>query len=166
MARITSHRGVIHEARAALHPHACDTAGMATGGYEVIEHTADAGIVAIGETKAEAFAQAAEGMYSLLTNPMLVHELEEREVSVEARDDTRLLERWLLELLFLTETEGLLFGRFDVSIEGSRLRATAHGERIDPERHELRGDIKGVTRHMTQVECIDGGCRVSVLLDM
>jgi SHS2 domain-containing protein len=139
---------------------------MATGGYEVIEHTADAGIVAIGKTKAEAFAQAAEGMYSLLTDPVLVDEREYREVSVEAPDDARLLERWLLELLFLTETEGLLFRRFDVSIEGSRLRASAHGERIAPERHELRGDIKGVTKHMTRVDGTDGGYRVSVLLDM
>jgi len=135
-------------------------------GYEIIEHTADAGVRALGATKAEAFANAARGMYSLLTDPDRVGESEQRQIHLEDADDGRLLERWLQELLFLTETEGLLFGRFEVAIDAGTLNATAHGERIDPGRHELRGDIKGVTRHLTQVTRRDGSYEVSVLLDM
>jgi SHS2 domain-containing protein len=134
--------------------------------YEIIEHTADAGLVAHGGTQAEAFANIARGMYNLMTDPDLVEERVTREIVIDAPNEARLLERWLEELLFVTDVDGLLFRDFDVSIEGTTLRATARGEPIDPERHELRGDIKGVTRHMTAVEARDGGYCVRVLLDV
>jgi SHS2 domain-containing protein len=134
--------------------------------YKVIEHTADAGIAACGTTKAEAFAHAAEGMYSLMVNPADIRERAAREIAAKAPDDARLLERWLQELLFITDTDGLLFARFEVSIEDGQLKGVAYGEPIDRQRHELCGDIKGVTKHMTNVEEIDGGYRVRVLLDM
>ena len=141
-----------------------DAAGRAR--FEIVEHTADAGIVAHGTSLADAFAAAAEGMYALMVDLDGVRDVEERALDVTARDLAQLLERWLLELLFLTETEQLVFRRFDVRIDGLSLRATAFGERIDPERHELRGDVKGVTRHMTEVERGDGDYRVRVLFDL
>jgi SHS2 domain-containing protein len=136
------------------------------GTYEIIEHTADAGVAATGATKADAFANIAAGMYSLLADPGCVEEREQREITVAAQDDASLLEKWLLELLFLTETELLLFRRFDVMIEDTRLHAITYGEPIDRTRHELRGDIKGVTKHMTAVEESEDGFRARVLLDM
>lgn len=144
-----------------------DTVHMARrADYEIIEHTADIGVAASGRTQAEAFAHMAEGVYSVITDPQRIGERERREITVEAPDESRLLERWIQELLFLTETEGLLFRRFDVSIDGLRLHAKAYGEHLDRERHELRADIKGVTRHLTQVERNDHGYRVRVLLDI
>jgi SHS2 domain-containing protein len=99
-------------------------------------------------------------------DPDTIIERERRDVEVQGPDDVHLLERWLQELLFLTETERLLFTRFDVTVEAGVLRATAHGEPIDQDRHELRGDIKGVTRHMTDVTESRGGYEVRVLVDM
>lgn len=138
--------------------------------FEILEHTADAGIVARGATMAEAFEAAAEGMYALMVDPTGVRETETVDVTATGADDCQLLEHWLLELLFLTETEALVFGRFDVTIDGATLHARAHGERLDRERHAIRGEVKGVTRHLTQVEREDGqaggGYRVRVLFDM
>ena len=134
--------------------------------FEVLEHTADAGIVARGATLADAFAAAAEGMYALMVDVAGVRETESRDVTATGADELQLLEHWLLELLFLTETEGLVFRRFDVELDGTSLRARAHGEHLDRERHEIGGDVKGVTRHLTQVEREDGGYRVRVLFDM
>ncbi len=136
--------------------------------FEILEHTADAGIVAHGATLAEAFAHTAEGMYALMVDPDGVRELEARETVASGQDLPHLLANWLLELLFLTETEGLVFHRFDVDIDDTamQLRATAHGEPIDRDRHALGGDIKGVTRHLLEVEREDGGYRIRVLFDM
>jgi SHS2 domain-containing protein len=134
--------------------------------YEVLEHTADAGIVARGATLAEAFEAAAEGMYALMVDPAGVREIDSRDVTATGTDEGQLLEHWLLELLFLTETEALVFGRFEVTIDGATLEARAHGERLDRARHAIRGDVKGVTRHLTQVEEEEGGYRVRVLFDM
>lgn len=89
-------------------------------GYEILEHTADAGVVAHGATMAEAFEHAAEGMYALLVDPGGVRESVERAVDIAASDEPHLLAAWLLELLFLTDSERLLFRRFDVASRTTR----------------------------------------------
>jgi SHS2 domain-containing protein len=135
-------------------------------GYRIIEHTADAGIEAFGATKEEAFARAAEGMYTLMLDPTRVREDHRMTVRVVAEDGVGLLERWLKELLFITDTSGMVFRRFEVTIRDNHLEAIAHGELLDVERHQPRGDIKGVTKHLTAIERLDGEYRVRVLFDM
>lgn len=134
--------------------------------FEILEHTADAGIIARGDTLPELFAHAAEGMYALIVNASDVRETDVRTVSIGGNFLARLLTDWLLELLFITETEGMLFRRFEVVVEDGFVRGQAFGERIDRARHELRGDIKGVTRHLLEVRREDGGYRAQVLFDM
>lgn len=66
----------------------------------------------------------------------------------------------------MTETEGVVFRRFDVEVQGTSLCARAYGEAVDPERHELGGVVKGVTRHMMEVVPEDGGYRARILFDL
>jgi SHS2 domain-containing protein len=134
--------------------------------FEILEHTADAGIVAHGSTLAEMFAHAAEGMYALMVGLEGVRDTEVREIAASGEDLERLLTNWLLELLFVTEMEGLVFRRFDVQVQGMSLRARAYGEAVDRERHELGGVVKGVTRHMMEVVPEDSGYRARVLFDL
>jgi len=134
--------------------------------FEIVEHTADAGIIAHGGTLAETFAHAAEGMYALMVELNGVRETETREIAASGADLERLLTNWLLELLFVTETEGLVFRRFEVDIQGTSLRARAYGEPVDPKRHELGGVVKGVTRHMMEVVPEDSGYRARILFDL
>jgi len=137
-----------------------------SGSFEVLEHTADAGIVATGATVEEVFGQAAKGMYSLMVDLRGVREIESRDIQVEGKDLAGLLTAWLVELLLLTDTEDLLFSRFDVKIDGGRLQAEAFGEPADASRHELRGMVKGVTRHLLDVGQTAEGYRARVLFDM
>ena len=137
--------------------------------YELLDHTADVGLDARGATLADVFAQAAEGMYALSVEPAGVREVEQRTVEVAAEDRERLLVAWLLELLFLTESEGLVFGRFEVEGEGegeTRLRGRAWGEPLDPDRHELGVAVKAVTYHLLEVAAVDGGYRARVIFDI
>ena len=117
---------------------------------------------------AELFAQAARGMYGVMADVDAVEECESRSVIAGAADRERLLTVWLLELLFLTETEGLLFSRFEVELsEGdTALNATAYGEPIDITRHEPGPEVKAVTRHRLEVAEVDGGYRASVVFDI
>ena len=136
--------------------------------YEPLEHTAEAGVVAHGATLAEAFANAAEGMYALILELDGVEEREMRQVALEDTNHEALLVDWLLELVFLTETEGLVFGRFQVDeLSETRLRARAWGERFDSERHRSNNVmVKAVTQHMLEIAPEEGGYRVQVLLDI
>ena len=142
--------------------------GVSRPRYEPLEHTAEAGVIARGATLAEAFANAAEGMYALMLELDGIEERGEREVTLDDENLEALLVDWLLELLFLTETEGLVFRRFAVDeLSERRLRARAWGERFDPERHHSHNVmVKAVTQHLLEIAQEDGGYRVQVLFDI
>jgi SHS2 domain-containing protein len=135
--------------------------------YRILDHTADVGLEAEGVTLAEAFANAATAMYSIMVHLDRVSERVQRPVRVEARNAEGLLTAWLLELLFITEVEGLVFRRFDVREASPRhLAAVAHGEPLDPQRHPKGAVVKAVTRHGLEVGPVEGGYRVRVILDI
>jgi len=120
--------------------------------YEEIEHTADVGIRAYGSTLNELFANAAEGMFSLIADLDSVKPVGEIEVRLAAEDIPTLKLRWLSELLYIHETQRLLLAAFDVQVDGTSLRGRARGEAIDKKRHELKLVIKAVTRHRLSVD--------------
>ncbi len=128
--------------------------------YEEIDHTADVGIRAYGKTASAIFANAAEGMFSLIADPAKVDPKGEIEVRLASDDLPKLLVAWLSELLFLHETQHLLFCRFKVRVRGNSLRAEAWGEAIDKRRHELRLAIKAVTYHRLSVDVKKGVAEV------
>lgn len=120
--------------------------------YEEIDHTADVGIRAYGGTLDELFANAAEGMFTLIADPSTVRPVGEVEVRVTADDVPTLLLRWLTELLYAHETDRLLFSSFDAKVTGTSMAGHARGEAIDKARHELKLAIKAVTRHRLTVD--------------
>ena len=123
--------------------------------------------MAHGATLAELFQNAAAGMFSLMVAPETVRNDVRREITVEARDVEGLVVAWLAELLFYVDAEELLFGRFDVSrIDEQHITATAFGEPINRERHELRLGVKAVTRHMLDLSREEDGYRATVLFDI
>ncbi len=128
--------------------------------YEEIEHTADVGIRAYGRTASEIFAAAAEGMFSLIADPAKVEPKGEVEIRLTAEDLPKLLVAWLSELLFLHETQRLLFSTFDVRVRGRSLRSHVRGETIDKSRHELKLAIKAVTYHRLSVDPAKGVAEV------
>jgi SHS2 domain-containing protein len=134
--------------------------------FEILEHTADAGIIAYGASLEEVFSHAAEGMYSLMVDLGDVREAESRDIESEAKGLANLISSWLVELLFLTETESLVFRRFELDIQGNTLHGQAFGEHIDPSRHKVGGVVKGVTRHLLEVSQTADGYRARVLFDM
>ena len=134
--------------------------------FEIIDHTADVGIVAYGANIAEAFANAGRGLFSLITDPDDIDETEYRDIEVTAPDRESLLVAWLNELIYLFDAESMLFRRFDISDLGAtRLRATVYGEVADSSRHRLKAGVKAATYHMLEVDGSDGG-RVRVLFDV
>jgi SHS2 domain-containing protein len=132
--------------------------------YEFIEHTADIGIKAYGETVDESFANAALGMFNVMTDVSKVEPVGEFDVKVESDNLEDLLVDWLGELLFLHETQDVLLSEFDVKIDGLSLDAKVRGETLDREKHELKDDVKAITYHMLEVNQGEG--YLKVLLDI
>ena len=49
-------------------------------------------------------------------------------------------------------TRRMLFGQYELEIEGQRLRAIAWGEKVDRERHQPAVEVKGATYTELRVE--------------
>lgn len=113
--------------------------------WEHFEHDADAGVRGIGATMAQAFEQAAVALTALVTAPERVAALHRVDLMCEAPDDELLLAAWLNRVVFAMATKRMLFRRYEVGIEGRRLRAAAWGEPVDRVRHEPAVEPKGAT---------------------
>jgi len=133
--------------------------------FNIIDHTADVGIVAYGADMAQALANAARAMFSLITELDDVDETRHRDITVSAPDEEGLVVGWLNELIYLFDTENILFKRFDVSLNKTQLKARGYGEKVDSQKHRLKIGIKAATYHMLKVEKGDG-YRLQVLFDI
>ena len=140
---------------------------MAHKAYEVFEHTADIGLHVYGSTLPELFIHAAQGMESLMVAPEQVEVLVSREIEVEGHDNISLLIGWLNELIFLFDTEYLLFRQFQIDVlTETQLKARAFGESYDAQRHDLSSAIKAVTWHEAAVERMDDGYKARIIFDI
>ena len=134
--------------------------------FEIIDHTADVGIKAFGTDINQAFANAARALFSLITEPEDVEEVLHRDIELTAPDQASLLVGWLNELIYLFDTEHIIFKRFDITrLDHTQLKARAYGEKVDKARHKLKIGVKAATYHMLKVDK-DDGCMVQVILDI
>ncbi len=133
--------------------------------FQLIEHTADTGLIAYGTNLAEAFASAAYGLFSIITELNRVREAQSRPLTVSAGDIEGLLFNWMNELIYVFEVEYLLFKRFDITeFSEHNLKATCWGERYDPSRHQLKLGVKSATYYMLEVDAEKN--RVRVIFDV
>ena len=134
--------------------------------FEILDHTADVGIIAYGSNINEAFANAAKGMFSLITDLGDIEESEYRDTELTAPDQESLLVEWLNELIYLFDVENMLFKRFDIiQLSETHLKARSYGHKVDSSKHKLRMGIKAVTYHMLKIDKSNGS-RVQVLFDI
>lgn len=146
--------------------------------FELIEHTADVGIIAYGQTLAELFENAARGMFSIIADIDRVKPQRSISVHVEAPDCEMLLVKWLRELLYQHDACKLLFCDFKVeelpelsAVEYPQtsqvtLHGVARGQPIGEADVELYGDIKAVTYHGLKVEREGGVWRAQIIFDV
>ncbi len=134
--------------------------------FEIIDHTADVGIVAYGADMSQAFANAARALFSLITELDDVAEVLYRDVELTAPDEEGLLVEWLNELIYLFDTENIIFKRFDIiELNHTQLKARSYGEKVDKSKHKLKTGVKAATYHMLKVDR-DDVCQVQVLFDI
>jgi len=133
--------------------------------FQLIEHTADTGLIAYGKSLSEAFANAAYGLFAIITEINRVREVESRLVKLTAEDVEALLFDWLNHLIYLFDVEGLLFKRFDITdFSAQGLKAICWGEKCHPSRHQLKTGVKSATYHMLEVDGDKN--RVQVIFDI
>ena len=120
--------------------------------YELLEHAADVMVRCTGRDLEECFENAAYAMFDQVVDASRIEDSVERTVRVTAEDDEERLYSFLSELLFVMDTESLVFDSFKVSIDGDAVVCVAKGEPLDVNKHHAKAEIKAVTYHMLSVD--------------
>lgn len=139
---------------------------MTRAGFEIVEHTADTGVRGRAADLPSLFAVMAEGLFAVIASPEKIGSGRERVVRLHADSLEALLHDWLEELNSLHQIHGELYREFEVRLDGLALEATIRGEALDPDRHDLRVEVKAVTWHGLTVESATDPVEAFVLLDI
>ena len=139
---------------------------LAPGRWEHFPHGADIGVRGCGATLAEAFEQAGRALTAVVTDPDRVAARERVTITCDAPDPELLLAEWLNQLIYEMATRRLLFSRFRVHIEGTRLEAEAWGEPVEAQRHDPAVEIKGATYTGLRVAREDDGWIAQTVVDV
>ncbi len=121
--------------------------------FEFIEHVSDLQFVSYGETLNELFENCAYAMFEGMTDEKIKENFTKNGILKE-QNLTYLLHDFLSELLFIFETEHLIFKKFIVNIKFEDnnyvLEWTAIGDKSENYRIDI--GIKGVTYHGLSIE--------------
>lgn len=147
-------------------------AGAERGSFRFVDEvTSDASFVADAPTLSALFIAAADALLSVtVERPDRVRPLVRRELALDDERLDWLLLRFLNELIYLRDAEGLLLRADEMTVEGAdsalRLRATLVGEPLDLTRHTAASEVKAATAYALRVERAAGGWTASVTLDV
>ena len=131
--------------------------------YQEIPHTADVALRVWAGDLAALYAEAAEGMCALLAAEPAPGDEESRQVEVRGDDAESLLVAWLQELLYLAETERVMFTGFQVQTAAPPcLRAEVRGRPLA----RLGKWIKAVTYHNIKIQSTAEGFEVTIVFDV
>lgn len=133
---------------------------------------ADAAFEASGDNPSELFCAAAQAVIETMVNPSTVSSVSSHSIEGEAEDVATLLFDWLAEIVYLKDAQGLVFREASAEVRNDpaqgtwSLKGELSAEPIDQSRHELRADIKAVTKHMYEVKQEGARWRATVVLDI
>ena len=135
--------------------------------FEIVDHTADVGIIAYGTNIEELFCNAALALFSLITEPGSIQEKSHLNLRVSSDERDSLLVEWLNELIYFFDAKHILFYRFDIeSLTRNDLKATCHGVDFDPMRHKIKRGVKAATYHMLRLDKNNDGYVAQIILDI
>jgi SHS2 domain-containing protein len=135
--------------------------------FEVLDHTADIGIIVYGEDLKTLFENAGEAFFHLITDMKRVRRRVRRRVEIGKEGLERLMVDWLSELLYLHDVENLLFKAFKVESVGENgLKAIVKGEPFQEGVHVIKAELKAVTYHRIEVRKENGNWRAQIIFDL
>ncbi|NCO24789.1 MAG: archease [bacterium] len=122
--------------------------------FEIIDHTADIGIVAYGKTKREVFINAAKGMFEIIAGED--RDLKENfyaKIKLEAKSLEDLLIAWLNELLYISEVKLVILNKFKIKeLSDVQIKAEVGGTKINHLSIRIKREVKAVTYHGLEIK--------------
>lgn len=121
--------------------------------YDFFETTADTGIIARGETLAQAFSNASLAMFQVMCQVENVKPILSFPVHIKSENLDELLMDYLTELLALKDIHGIMLGQFELNMDQDNLTIEGNvwGEETRDE-HQIKTEVKAVTYHKMEIK--------------
>jgi SHS2 domain-containing protein len=89
----------------------------------------------------------------MVTDVDKVESREQIPLEVEGTDRDDLMVNWMRELLYLYQGSGYLLREFLIrEVKDTSVKAEVSGEKIDPDRHEIKQEIAAVASHKSRMD--------------
>lgn len=134
-------------------------------GFTELSHTADVKIQVSAPTLEALFSDACGALMQVMYGKDRKGG-NTREITLHADNNESLLVDFLSEVLFISEVDGLVFSRADITISREELHAVLDGEPFDPSRHAGGTEVKGISYSGLSISHDTNGYMLDILLDV
>ncbi len=122
--------------------------------FEIIDHTADIGLIAYGKNKEQVFINTAKGMFEIIAggNKTFKENFYDK-IKLEADNLEGLLFAWLNELLYISETKLVILNKFEIKdLSNNKIGAEVKGMKINQLGCKIKREIKAVTYYRLEIK--------------
>jgi len=122
--------------------------------YRLTRHQSELAVRVTGDSQADLFANSAWALFDVMMADVdKIQTLERLPLEVEGTDRDDLMVNWMRELLYLYQGSGYLLREFRISeVKDTVVKAEVAGEKLDPDRHEIKQEIAAVAFHKSRME--------------
>lgn len=132
-----------------------------------MDHTADLGVEVIAEDLKKLFEKAGATLTDLIITGDLLPESIVTELKISGIDLEDLMVRWLGEILYLFQSDGIITVSPKVhNITSTEINAEIESTVFNPKIHFIKHDIKAVTYHQIRVENLKKHWKTRVIFDL
>ncbi|HEY5543566.1 MAG TPA: archease [Candidatus Binatia bacterium] len=120
--------------------------------YRLTTRQSELAVKVMGGSQADLFANSAFALFDVMLDVEKIEIKERLPLEVEGADRDDLLVNWMRELLYLYQGSGYLLKEFVIrEVKDTSLKAEVCGEKIDPDRHEIKQEIAAVAYHQSRM---------------
>ena len=121
--------------------------------YRITTHQNELAVRIVGNSQADLFANSGFALFDVLSDIDKIEAAERLSLEVEGSDRDDLMVNWIRELLYLYQGSGYLLKEFKISeVKDTLVKADVAGEKIDPDRHEIKQEIAAVAFHKSRMQ--------------
>jgi len=121
--------------------------------YRLTRRQSELAVRVTGNSQADLFANSAFALFDVMADVDKIEVKERINLEVEGTDRDDLMVNWMRELLYLYQGSGYLLREFNIrEVKDTIVKAEVCGEKIDPDRHEVKQEIGAVAFHKSRME--------------
>ncbi|HUF43172.1 MAG TPA: archease [Verrucomicrobiae bacterium] len=121
--------------------------------YRLNKRQSEIAVRVVGNSQADLFANSAFALFDVMVEMQAIEARERLPLEIEGSDRDDLMVNWVRELLYLYQGSGYVLREFHIrEVKDTVVKAEVAGEKIDPDRHEIKQEIASVAFHKSRMD--------------